>query len=133
MRAVVDTNVVISSIFWAGIPRKIVEAWLEGAFNLVVCDEIIQEYQQIFKRISNKYDRVESDELLQLIVQHADFYPVVPNVGPECRDPKDQIFLDLAVIANAKYLVSGDKDLLAVEQYPGGSVIKPKPFLDLLL
>ena len=44
MRAVVDTNVVISSIFWAGIPRKIVEAWLEGAFNLVVCDEIIQEY-----------------------------------------------------------------------------------------
>lgn len=132
MRAVVDTNVVVSSIFWGGVPRKIIEFWLDGAFNLVVCDEIIKEYEAIFKRISQKYERFESSELLHLIVQNADFYPVVPNLGPECRDKKDQVFLDLAVIANAKYLVSGDKDLLDVGKYPGGTVIKPKPFLDLL-
>ena len=133
MKAIIDTNVVVSSIFWGGVPREIVENWLAGAFNLIVCDDIIKEYEQIFKRISRKYKRFESDGLLQLIVQNAQFYPVVPNVGPECSDKKDQVFLDLAVIASAKYLVSGDKDLLDVGNYPGGTVIKPKPFLDLLV
>jgi len=59
------------------------------------------------------------------------FSQAILGAGPICRDPNDQMFLDLAVPAEAKYIVSSDKDLLTVRVYPGGSVIKPKPFLDL--
>lgn len=59
------------------------------------------------------------------------FAEVLSGAGPECRDPNDQMFLDLAVSSDAKFIVSGDKDLLTVASYPGGIVIKPKPFLDL--
>jgi putative PIN family toxin of toxin-antitoxin system len=66
-----------------------------------------------------------------MILVSSHFCESVKNSGPICRDPKDQMFLDLAVSAEAKYIVSGDKDLLVIEEYPGGSIIKPKPFLDL--
>lgn len=66
-----------------------------------------------------------------MIVMRSHFSEAIKDTGPPCRDPNDQMFLDLAVSSAAKYIVSGDKDLLTIGDYPGGSVIKPKPFLDM--
>ncbi len=48
----------------------------------------------------------------------------------ECRDPKDNKFLELAVAGNADCIVTGDKDLLVLDPFRNIRIITPKEFLD---
>lgn len=48
-----------------------------------------------------------------------------------CRDPKDNMFLELSLSGNADYLVTGDKDLLEIKEFKGTKIIKPKEFLEM--
>ena len=54
MKIVLDTNALISGIFWKGTPYKILELWEEGEVNLVVTKKIIKEYSEVLKRIDKK-------------------------------------------------------------------------------
>lgn len=47
MKVVLDTNVLISGIFWKGTPRKILDEWSKGKFQLVVTPNIFTEYQRV--------------------------------------------------------------------------------------
>jgi predicted nucleic acid-binding protein len=53
----------------------------------------------------------------------------VDSVITECRDPKDNKFLELAVDAQVDYLVSGDKDLLVLDPFRGIPVLSAQDFL----
>ncbi len=57
MRVVVDTNVVSSGVFWHGTPGRILEAWLAGAFVLVVTAAILEEYFEVLDRVAAKIGR----------------------------------------------------------------------------
>jgi hypothetical protein len=48
----------------------------------------------------------------------------------ECRGPKDNIFLELAVAGNADCIVTGDKDLLVLGPFRNIRIITPKEFID---
>lgn len=54
----------------------------------------------------------------------------VIEVVTNCRDPKDNKFLELAVSGNATWIVSGDKDLLSLHPYRGIPIITLQTFLD---
>lgn len=134
MKAILDTNIVMSGIFWSGHARNILILLEEGQFSHICSREIVEEYLTTAEKLNAKLKREDRgliNEILDMILMNSHFCEAVNGSGPECRDPKDQMFLDLAVSAESKYIVSGDKDLLVIERYPGGSVIKPKPFLDL--
>ena len=47
----------------------------------------------------------------------------------ECRDPKDNKFLELAVAGNADCVITGDKDLLVLNPFRGIKIISPSDFL----
>ena len=51
---------------------------------------------------------------------------------PKCADPDDVKFLQAAMAAKAKYLISGDKHLLDVGEYPGGKILKAQEFCRLM-
>jgi predicted nucleic acid-binding protein len=44
VRIVLDTNVLVSGIFWTGIPFKILEHWIKGRFKLLITEDILKEY-----------------------------------------------------------------------------------------
>ena len=50
----------------------------------------------------------------------------------ECRDPKDDCYLELALAAGASAILTGDRDLLALHPYRGIPVLRPAAFLSLL-
>lgn len=58
MKAVIDTNVFVSGVFWQGPPFKILEAWQSKKFTLVLSAEIFEEYQRILEDLSAKYPTV---------------------------------------------------------------------------
>jgi len=52
IKAVVDTNVLISGVFWRGTPFEILRAWQRGRFSLAVSVPILQEYQRVLAEVA---------------------------------------------------------------------------------
>jgi putative PIN family toxin of toxin-antitoxin system len=78
---------------------------------------IVEEYFATAEKLKSKLkreDRSIIDEILDMIVMRSHFGRAIVGSGPICRDPNDQMFLDLAVSVGVNYIVSGDKDILTV-------------------
>jgi putative PIN family toxin of toxin-antitoxin system len=135
MKAVLDTNVLISAIFYGGIVGEILNHWQEGAFTAVVSEATTNEYRDVIERFSKRHTQlaVVGKELLDIFIRKAIFVDSPKNPLKLARDPKDDIFLECAEVSGADYLVSGDKDLLVIGQHGRTQILKPRAFLDVLL
>jgi putative PIN family toxin of toxin-antitoxin system len=133
MRIVLDTNVLMSGIFFSGPPYRILQAWRDEKVQLAVCLEILAEYRQVAIRLSEKYRGIDISPLLDLLAIHSHIVRAAPLAGPICDDPDDDIFLVCAVAARTRTIVSGDRHLLAVSGWAGVQVLRPKAFVDQFL
>lgn len=134
IKAVLDTNVVISGIFFSGTPAKILECIAENKFHVILTEDIITEYEEVILRHArrNRFSTDAPFQIMNTIIAASTIIEAKQIISPPCDDPDDVMFLQAAIAANAKYLVSGDKHLLKVNKYPGGIVIKAGDFLPLV-
>jgi putative PIN family toxin of toxin-antitoxin system len=130
VKVILDTNVVISGIFFGGPPGKILQGWRDGRFTLVLSPAILEEYQRVAEALSKKYPPVDLTEVLELIVVEADMVQAEPLKEPVSADPDDDMFIACALASGSKLIVSGDKHLLDVGGFSGIEVLKPKAFVD---
>jgi putative PIN family toxin of toxin-antitoxin system len=130
IKVVIDTNVFVSS-FFGGNPRKIVDLWKSGQLTLCLSKPIIDEYVGVLQRIGLKNER-ELRELLSLFAHgfHIIFSSKTPELHLVEEDPDDDKFIECAVALKADFIVSGDKALLAIQDYMGIRIVTPKEFLD---
>jgi len=130
IRVVVDTNVFVSS-FFGGNPRKIVDLWKSGQLTLCLSKPIIDEYVGVLQRIGLKNER-ELRELLYLFAHgfHIIFSAKTPELHLVEEDPDDDKFIECAVALKADFIVSGDKALIAIQDYMSIRIVSPKEFLD---
>jgi putative PIN family toxin of toxin-antitoxin system len=129
MKVVLDTNVLISGIYFGGHPRKILEAWSARRFQLLVSTEILQEYLSVAERLADRYAGVEYESVLGLIIQNAELAQTSGLPEPVSTDHDDDKFLACALAGNSTTIVSGDSDLLNVSGYCGIKVLTPKAFI----
>lgn len=129
MRIILDTNVLVSGIFWSGPPFKILELWRDKKVRLITSPEIIVEYQRVAIELAEKFQTVTIEPLLSLIVASSEIY--IPSDLPfqVCKDVDDDKFIACAIASRADFVISGDKNLLATSGYQGVKIIKPKEFL----
>jgi putative PIN family toxin of toxin-antitoxin system len=144
-KVVFDTMILFQATAQTTGPAALLFAYLEaGRFTLYVSDEILEEARDVLNRpkLRARNPRI-TDEAVQktfdLLSQFA--YPVtdVPKVFSLPRDPDDEPYLDLALAANADYLVTWDKDMLDLmneesfrSQYPGLAILNPVALLQAL-
>jgi uncharacterized protein len=133
MRIVLDTNVLVSGLFFGGPPYQVLQAWQRGKVRLVVSPEILAEYSRVAARLNQRYRGIDISSLLDLVAIHSQIVLAAPLPKPVCDDPKDDMFLACAVAARTRIIVSGDKHLLAVSGFAGIRVMRPKIFVDQLL
>lgn len=133
MKAILDTNVFVSRIFFSGPPYQILKSWREGVIEFVISSEILDEYHRVATILSEKYPPVDLQGILEFVEKKAEFYEVLPLTEPVCDDPDDDKFLACAIASGTKIIVSGDKHLLRVSGYQGIEVLKPKTFIDVYL
>ena len=127
MRVVVDTNVVISGVFFGGKPRRIIEAIADERLYAYATPAIIDEYiEVVHEMLMRKQGKLHSDVLMWLVDRMTIFEPV--SSVSVCRDPDDDKFIGCALDARARYIISGDKDLLEVEEYQGVKIIAAHNF-----
>lgn len=67
-------------------------------------------------------------EILEFVLAHSDFYTPKKNLKL-APDPEDNKFIECALTANAKFIITGDKGLLSVKQFRGIKIITPEEFL----
>ena len=123
MRALLDTNVFISHLLTpgrGGSIQAIMEALLEGRFTLLLPDEALQELAETAANkphLANKITPAQLAllrDLLQSVAERiAPIEEAIPAIG---RDRKDDYLIAYAVVGEADYLVTGDKDLLVLEE-----------------
>jgi putative PIN family toxin of toxin-antitoxin system len=130
VRVILDTNVLISGVFFTGPPYHILKAWRDGIINIVVSSEILGEYQRVGGIVAKQFPGVDLDSILTLLAAEAELVVAPPLPEPVCDDPDDDKFLACALASKTKIIISGDKQLVQVSGYRGIEVIRPRTFVD---
>lgn len=137
MRVVIDTNVVASAFLSPkGTPARLIEQWRREAFQLLVSEVILTEYERAlnYERVRARHG-MTAQEIAEVA---ADFRQVAVLVAPKERlsvipqDEADNRFLECAVTGAAEYVVSGDAHMLALKEYREIQILSPAEFLALL-
>lgn len=136
MRALLDANVLISAaIRPGGAPGLIVAALLErDAFELVLSPRIVAEVEAALKLPKiRKYLREPEEALLWLadLAALADLAGDTGRAKGVSRDPDDDAVLSAAIEGRADVIVTGDADLLTLEEHEGIAIVTPRAFVDL--
>ena len=132
MRIVIDTNVLISGVFFGGFPRKILSAVVEQKIIACATAEIINEYEEIVQEMVSRKQGHINKAILNPLIKAMEIIEPVTHVRI-CRDPDDNKFLECAKDSHAFYIVSGDKDLLVIEQYGNVQIVTAKDFWEKFL
>ena len=128
MRAVFDTNVLIAAFLTEGLCSGLLIRARKQAFNLVLCDDIIREFEGILVK-KLKLTSTDISEISAIVSEAASeilhkLNPI-PNI---CRDPNDDMIIACAIDAAADYIVTGDEDLLILNHYKDIIIINPRNF-----
>lgn len=111
-----DPGVIVSGLLNPdGPPGRLLDAWVDGEFDLVVSPHLLEELTEVLARpkLASRLDSTVVSDMLRLVRGAA----VVVGDGPParvCRDPDDDYLVALA-LGTGSLLVSGDKDLLSVQ------------------
>jgi putative PIN family toxin of toxin-antitoxin system len=128
LRVVLDTNVLVSGLAYPlGAPGRIVNAWLRGGLGVVLSKYILDEMVRVLPRLSsNKRSAAEIRDLADSFLFTAEIVEAGGEVEEALRDAADQPVLGTLLAAKADYLITGDKDLLALAgRYP---IVTPAVF-----
>jgi putative PIN family toxin of toxin-antitoxin system len=130
MRGVVDTNVLVSALLAGGSPRDSLDTILDKGMALISVSTLV-ELADVLGR--PKFDRylTENERMRFLIglLKDAEMIEITESINI-CRDPKDNMLLELAVSGGADYLITGDSDLLVLNLFRGVEIMTPREFLD---
>jgi putative PIN family toxin of toxin-antitoxin system len=138
IRAVLDANVVISGILSEnGTPGKILKAWYEDRFHLVVAPAILYELRRVlqYPRVVRRHRwslaqvREFLEDLASLAILTSGQLALTTVVA---EDPSDDRYIECAIEGEATYIVSGDRHLLDLETYEGIEIVSPRAFIQLL-
>ena len=130
-RYVFDANAIVSALLLPGsTPRRAFDKACAQS-RLFLSESVINELDDVLRRPRfEKY--VREDERIHFLVtllREAHIVRVTATVA-DCRDPKDNKYLELAQAAQATCIVTGDKDLLDLHPYHGIPILTPRQFLD---
>ena len=129
MRVVLDTNVLMSGIFFAGPPARILAAWAERRFDLLATVEVLTEYRRVANRLTKQYPSIDVAPVLDLIIRECRIVEPLPVPAEACDDEDDVKFLACATSGQASCVVSGDRALLRASGYEGVEVLTPRSFV----
>ncbi len=132
MKVVIDTNVLISGVFFGGFPRKLLSAIINQKIIACATTEIINEYEEIIQEMIKRKQGYINKTILTPLIKTMEIIEPVTHIEI-CRDPDDDKFLECAKDSHAFYIVSGDKDLLVIKKYEDIQIITAKDFCEKFL
>ena len=135
LRVVIDTNVLLSALlFHAGALSWLRRAWQTVDIRPLSSRETTSELIRVLSY--PKFD-LSNDEQEDLLADYLPWCETIvlsnPPDVPQCRDPFDRPFLELALSTQADALITGDNDLLSLAQVFPVRILTPRSFHDIYL
>lgn len=127
-KAVIDTNVWISGLFWGGLPYKILEKVYDCKLYCCFSFDTFGEWKEKagkLAEVSGKFGLFIRDK--KLIEKNSILIFPKEKIGI-CRNPKDNMILETAVASKADFIITGDRDLLALKIYKTIRILTPAGF-----
>ena len=131
MRVLLDTNVIISAILFGGIPRQTLEAVLIGDLELVTSPALLTELESIlvrkfeFRGTAAASVRSEMESIAELVEPE--------EIPPILRDVPDNEVLAAADEGRVNFIVTGDKEMLALGRHGAIEIVSPRALMDRLV
>jgi putative PIN family toxin of toxin-antitoxin system len=130
MKIVLDANVIIAAFAARGLCESIMEVCL-SEHEIVLSDDLFDEILRNL-RLKIKLPTNIVRNIGEFLREHANISIPAPLASDICRDPDDIKILGLAIVSNADYIVTGDKDLLVLKSFQGIPILNPRSFSDAL-
>lgn len=135
IRAVIDTNIWLRYLIKPGVAlRKVVEEyWLDDKIQLVTSPQLLAELEDVLARNSIRalIHLEEGEVLLRAIQEKAELAPMVDTIPDYTRDRKDDKFIACALLGQADYLITLDKDILILGSIGRLQMVIPAQFVSL--
>jgi|694.fasta_scaffold31784_11 putative PIN family toxin of toxin-antitoxin system len=136
-KVILDTNVLISALVFDKIPEQALVRCLQSDCEIYFSTQTDREwktkiYSGRLSQILTKSKRELSSEQIDIFVDLLERSSQIIEVDLKlkiARDPKDNMFLELAKAVSADYLISGDKDLLEIKEFENTKILRPSEFL----
>jgi putative PIN family toxin of toxin-antitoxin system len=130
-RVVIDTNVAISAALLPhSTPRQALDLTLKVG-RMLISQSTLVELDEVLRR--PKFEKYLSEdhrqEFLAALVREAEIVEINETIT-DCRDPKDNKFLELGVCGQASHLMTGDADLLVLHPFRSIAILTPQAFLE---
>lgn len=119
LRAVLDTNVIVSAIISTGRPRELLTNGVKGRFRLVTSDLILGELAQVFRQPRFKTGEDEIRRIVLNLIQSSEVVEVISDFRVVREDPDDDKILNTACDGHADIISTGDKLLLELKTFKG--------------
>jgi putative toxin-antitoxin system toxin component, PIN family len=133
VRLVIDTNVLISGIFWSGKPKILLNKARFKKVTSVTSEFLLNELKDILTRDDKPFRlaRAEADRIVSSIRAISDIVSPVSKIDV-CRDESDNRVLECALDGKAEYIVTGDSDLLGLKEHKGIAILSVASFLKVI-
>lgn len=130
-KIVLDTNTVISALFWKGNPRKVLDAVKEGKYILLSSIDIEKELIRVLAYPKFGLSPAEIIPIINDYKNNTSLVNVISKVNIIKADPTDNVFLECALDGKANYILSGDHHLLELGTFKNIPIISAAEFLKL--
>ncbi|MFA1610055.1 putative toxin-antitoxin system toxin component, PIN family [Halobellus rubicundus] len=127
-RVVLDTNILISALGWNGKPEQCLQLVFEDEIEAYATQEMIDEFSQVLEYDKFPFTEKEKQSFLEIVVAEFEFADSKINVSASV-DSADDIFLECAAAVDADYLISGDSDLLQLNEFRDIPILTAEEFL----
>ena len=131
LTVVFDTNILFSAAGWRGKPFECVEQARVGKVQAVTCVELMEE---LAEKLESKlgFSAQQSTETLADYLSFLRVVNIPRTLDAVPRDPDDNAVLESALEGNAKYVVTGDLDLLELKNFRGIEIVRASEFLNIV-
>lgn len=129
-RYVFDANVIVSALlFEQSVPGQAFYAAIDRG-RILLSQPALRELADVLSREKfDRYMRFDERERFLVAFAYTAAWVEIDQTVRECRDPRDDKYLELATCGNASCIVSGDEDLLALHPFRGIGILTPSQFL----
>jgi len=128
LRVVLDTNVIISSLFWSGPPHEVALRGIDGKIDLLTSTHILDETE---RKLRDKFGIPDADNAIAIgaLINHAEMVYPKQVISAVKDDPSDNRIIECAIAGKADYIVTGDRHLLNLKSFKGVPIISAPEFL----
>jgi len=134
MKVVLDTNVWVSAWLWRGLPNNLIHLARREEIQICISESLLAELESTlsYKKLQQKIQSLNltKEQLLIGTREITYIYPIEELIVPELRDPDDTVVLATAIAASAEVIITGDRDLLILQEYKNMQIITATDFLE---